>query len=287
MAEWLVGASLVCPRCLERGVAAPCPRCGGPMEDLATSGGFDRLASRWRASRAYLAGRSLLSPRAIVHLRLLLGVSVGFAAVTALAPVVGPAVSGKTVPAGAELALALGVGVVLTPFTLAFYALFLFAWAHVCRLFAMLAGGAAQVSPIGTLRFSLVATIFRVLSRPLLPQVELVWPAASPAATVQRGTLAQPLTLHLLRDSLGFIERFDAWLTTPVSVTLDGQATDLTLSRGTVSLGPTTGTRSDLKAPTPDWLSAPRRPGTSFSRELPAGTPVTVERRAGLVLLRF
>src|SRR5512141_522032 len=122
MALWLVGASFVCPRCLLRGLASPCPKCGGPVENLAEPGGFDRLATTWRAGRAWLAGRSLLSPRAIPHLRALLVLSGVVAFVNALAPVLGPALVEKHAPQGAELALALGVGVVFAPILLAFYA---------------------------------------------------------------------------------------------------------------------------------------------------------------------
>ena len=288
MSAWLLGASLVCPKCLLRAATAPCPRCGRPMEDLAEAGGFQRLSARWSASRAFLAGRSLLSLRAIRHLKVLVRLCAGLSALCALAPLLGPALAGEPMPHGADWLLPVVVGLVMAPFVFVFFAVFFFAWAHVCRVLAVLVGAAAHFSPIGVGRLSLAATAFRLVSRPLLPQIELAWPPEKvDGARLQHGQLDAPLELHLLRDSLSLIERFDAWADAMAVVRLDGQPDLVLLEHGAVELDPLLGARTELKSKVPGWLAAPGRPGVTCTRTLPAGTQVTLERRGALVLLRL
>jgi hypothetical protein len=167
----------------------------------------------------------------------------------------------------------------------------LFFIAHLTRGLALVTSLAASITPLGKRRFSLVARLFRWMSRPLLPQLEL-WTMEQMDGPPQRATLLAPLRVDFVRDGWGWLERYDAVIATPPRVKLEsGDELELPVSHGAISLNPTVSARRE-GASVPGWLLVPGRDGVRFHREFPAGTSFRFNRTgAGLavprVLLEF
>jgi hypothetical protein len=98
-----------------------------------------------------------------------------------------------------------------------FFSLYLFFIAHLTRGLALVTSLAASITPLGKRRFSLVARLFRWMSRPLLPQLEL-WTMEQMDGPPQRATLLAPLRVDFVRDGWGWLERYDAVIATPPRV---------------------------------------------------------------------
>lgn len=284
---WLVGASYVCARCELRGVSSRCPQCAGEAREVRGEFAADtELARAWSAHPAFARGHALGSPLALRYLRVLLYVSAAIGVTAGLAGIIGPAQHEGRLPTLLELGLGLVVAVVSFPFTTAFMALYLFVLAHVVRVFAMIAEVIAPVTPVGGVRFSLVAKIFRWVSRPALPQIEHVRFVFN-ESRAQRMELAEPLTVHLVRDGFGFVERFDAFLARPMVLRgANGEVGPMAFERGAIEFAPAVGTRAQGAPEPPAWARAPGREGVRLTREFAAGTRVLVEGWPGYVLVR-
>lgn len=284
---WLVGASYVCAQCKLRGVSPRCPQCAGEARGVTGELAADtELARAWSAHPAFAKGYSLGSPLALRYLRVLLCVSAAFGVSAGLAPIIGPAQHEGRLPTLLELGLGLVVAVVSFPFTTAFMALYFFVIAHVVRVFGMVAEVIAPMTPVGGVRFSLVAKIFRWISRPALLQIEHVR-FAFDESRAQRMELAEPLTVHLVRDGFGFVERFDAFLARPMVLRgPGGEVGPMAFEHGAIEFAPAAGTRAQGAPEPPAWARAPGREGVRLTREFPAGARVLVEGWPGYALVR-
>lgn len=275
---WSLGACFACPRCLLRSEWKKCPRCSGVTVDLSV----ESLQSTWSAWRGFAEGWALYSFRAVRALKVLRW---GAALVTVgacLAPVFGPWLRNGRPPELLEALIGLVVGLVFAWPIYEFMALYLLLFAHVLRGLSFLTGLAAELSPVGTLKFSVLAKLTRALSRPLLPQLE-VWPTNALDGASQRGVLTTPLRLEFVRDGWGFMERHDVHAATPMRVKWEsGEETDVALTHGGVDFAQAMSVRSDGSM-APSWLESPGRAGVRFKREFPVGTRVVLTRaRAGL-----
>ncbi len=277
MSTWNVGACFACTKCLLRSAWRRCPGCGGETIDLRTS----TLEQTWSAWPAFSQGVALYSwraPRGLKVIRVLSGlVTLG----AVLAPVIGPwAHTGKP-PELLEAGLGLLVGLVFAWPIYKFFCLYLLLFAHVLRGISALTNLASAISPIGTLRFSVLAKLTRFLSRPLIPQLE-VWEFSALDGPTERAMLTEPLTVNFVRDGWGFMERFDVHLEKPARVKLEsGETRELALLHGGLEAN-SLGARTESST-LPGWLEAPHRPGLRFKREIPSGTRLVVTRaREGL-----
>ena len=276
MAVWNLGASFVCTSCLSRGVWRRCQRCKRETIDLRQ--GTEQLQQRWSAWPAFAAGRALYSPRVVPSFRVLKWITAIATLATALAPVIGPWAKSGHPPEAMELGLSLGVGLLMSPIVFIFYAGYFLFIAHVFRGMSAGLSFLADVMPIGRARFQITAKISRLLSRPLIPQLEL---AASGEFTQikTRGALTEPLALDFIRDSWGLAERFDVIASSPAKVKLEsGEDTVVPLEQGGVSYDQSTSRRSEFAGALPPWLHTPGREGVRFRREFPAGTRVIFSR---------
>lgn len=276
MATWNLGACFACTSCLTRSAWRRCPACTRETIDL--RGGAALLEARWSAWPAYAAGRALYSPRAIRSFRILKWIAAIATFATALAPVLGPWARQGHPPSGLELGIALGVGAVMSPLVFIFYSAYFLFIAHLFRGMSLALSAMAAVTPIGRARFEIVSRISRVLSRPLLPQLEVAGPGELVDAG-GRGVLAQTLTLDFVRDGWSLMERFDVVATAPAQVKLDsGETTRVALEHGGVQYDQAASKRLDASSALPAWLQAPGRDGLRFRREFPAGTRVRFSR---------
>jgi hypothetical protein len=216
---WQVGARFVCTKCWVRGTHATCARCGQAALDVGGAGGFTVLDGRWRSYAAFVRGRAMVSPFAAHRLPVVAGLSVAVGLAAAAAPIVGMAVRPQA-SEPAMFAVAAGMGLICLPFVAMFFGAFLVLYANVCRLLGALVGLIPTPLGFGRARVNLVAAIFDFIANVLL------CPIAVGEAPKRRavegggevGTLVEPLTVHLRRDSLSFAERFDAWVDGPLTV---------------------------------------------------------------------
>ena len=201
MSTWSVGACFACTKCLLRGVWRRCPTCGGETVDLRTS----TLEHSWSAWPAFSQGLALYSWKAPRGLKVIRRLSALVTLGAVLAPVIGPWQRNGKPPELLEAALGLLVGLVCAWPVYKFFCLYLLLFAHVLRGLSLLTALASEVSPVGTLKFSVLARVTRFLSRPLMPQLEL-WELSTLDGLVQRGVLAEAATLHFARDAWGFMQ---------------------------------------------------------------------------------
>ncbi len=269
--SWSLGACFACPRCLLRSGWRKCPRCSGVTVDLRV----ESLQLSWSAWRGFAAGWALYSFRAVRALKVLRW-GAGLVTLGAcLAPVFGPWLRNGHPPELMEAGIGLLVGLVFAWPIFEFMSLYLLLVAHVLRGLSWATALAAELSPVGTLKFSVLAKFTRALSRPLLPQLE-VWPTNALDGPSRRGVLTAPLRLDFVRDGWGFMERHDVHATTAMRVKWEsGEAADLALTHGGVDFARATSARADGST-LPSWLEAPGRAGVRFKREFPAGTLVVV-----------
>lgn len=265
--SWSLGAHFVCTRCLVRGVWSTCPRCAAPCLDL-THGPLDE---RWTALPAFTAGHALFSPRSVRSLRVLRRLAAVLTFVCCLGPLVGSWQKTGHPPTLLELGLSVLVSLVFAFPVFWFLSLYLFFIAHLTRILAVVTGFASSITPLGRRDFSLVARIFRWMSRPLLPQIEL-WTLEQMDGPPQRATLLAPLRIEFVRDGWGWLERQDAFIATPARVRLEsGEELELSLTHGALTVDPTKSARL-AGASVPSWLEVPGREGVRTHREFPAGT---------------
>lgn len=278
VSTWNVGACFACTKCLLRSTWRRCPRCQGDTVDLRVTS----LETSWSAWRGFAEGWSLASWRAPRALNVLSRVAAAFTFFCCLGPVIGPWLDKGAAPSGVELLLSVVLGAVVAWPLWQFFRLYLLFIAHVLRGLAWITSFASEISPVGTLKFSVIARLCRGLSRPLLPQLEVFGGSSLEGAPV-RGVLSAPVVVNFVRDGWGFMARFDAHVASKLALTRDDGAVEVVeLTHGGVQVPPTVGTRSDGST-LPAWLDAPKRPGVRFMREVPAGTRVTVTRgREGL-----
>lgn len=185
-----------------------------------------------------------------------------------LAPVVGPLVREGHSP---EL-LGLGVGLLFAWPVFEFMSLYLLFIALVLR-------GMTRV-----FSFLFVSKITRVLSRALIPQLE-VRRVEVIGGSPLRGVRTQPVTLHFVQDAWGFMERFDVHVFEPLRVKFeDGVEQSLELTHGALAIEPALQTPGSQ---VPTWLTVPKRDGVRFHRELPTGTRFVLTRGDAVVMLRF
>jgi hypothetical protein len=276
MAIWNLGAAFVCTSCLSRGVWRRCQLCKRETIDLRQ--GTELLQQRWSAWPAFAAGRALYSPRVVPSFRVLKWITSLATIATALAPVFGPWAKSGHPPEAMELGLSLGVGLLVSPIVFIFYAGYFLFIAHVFRGMSAGLGFLADVMPIGRSRFQITSKISRLLSRPLIPQLEVIDPGELTDGK-SRGVLIEPLTLDFIRDSWGLVERFDVIPSAHAKVKLDGgEETVVSLDHGGVAYDQAMSRRSDFAGALPSWLHAPGRDGVRFRREFPAGTRVVFAR---------
>lgn len=275
-----VGARWVCAPCRLRVSTPTCPVCRAPGLDLAESADRAALAGAPELGRAWAAGRGLLSPSVLFGTRW--GRRLGMACLVgyALAPVLGPLLSGRqTGPA--ELIVGAVVGPLLAPFGAAVTLLALWAAAHVLRLLGAVLvplRAVADRARVGRKDLALVAWLCARLPGLFLPQVELEREDAAGGEPLV-GHLAAPLTIEVRRDSLGVLERGDAHLPPFALLDAQGRRHAVALAAGAVSYPPGLGQR-DPAGPDeglPLWLRAPGRPGVGFRRTFPAGARVSVQ----------
>jgi hypothetical protein len=277
VSTWNVGACFACTKCLLRSVWRTCPSCGGDTIDLRTT----TLESTWSAWPAFAQGLALYSWKAPRGLKVIRWLSALVTVGATLAPVFGPWLHNGKPPALGEAGLGLLVGLVFAWPVYTFFCLYLLLFAHVLRGLSALTNLASEISPIGTLRFSVLAKLTRFLSRPLIPQLEL-WSSSALDGPTERATLTEPLIVNFVRDGWGFMERFDVHLEKPARVKLEsGETRELEIHHGGLESA-SLGVRTE-ESTLPGWLEAPNRPGLRFKREIPAGTRVVVTRaREGL-----
>lgn len=276
MATWSLGACFVCPSCLSRGVWGRCQVCKGETIDLRQ--GMDLLQQRWSAWPAFAAGRALYSPRVVPSFRVLKWLTALATFATMLAPIFGPWAKSGRPPEGLELGLSIGVGLVMSPLVFGFYAGYFLFIAHLLRGMSVGLSLLGDVMPIGRARLQLTAKLSRFLSRPVIPQLEVIEPGELTEGR-SRGVLTEPLTLEFVRDGWGLMERFDAHAMGPAKVKLDtGELTTVALEHGGVQFDQAMSQRLEASAALPGWLLAPGRDGVRFRREFPAGTRVTFNR---------
>lgn len=273
-AIWNLGACFACTSCLSRSAWRRCPRCKRETIDLRV----DTLKDRWSAWPAYAAGRAIYSPRAITSFRVLKWITGLATLATMLGPIFGPWAKTGRPPDALELALAIGVSAVLSPLIFLFYAAYFLFIAHLLRGMSLGLSLLAAVTPIGRARFEITAKLSRFLSRPLIPQLEVIEPGELTEGR-SRGVLAEPLTLGFVRDGWGLLERFDVLAHAPAKVRLDsGEETLVPLEHGGVSFDQAMSRRAEFAGVLPTWLHSPGRDGVRFRREFPAGTRVIVSR---------
>lgn len=271
--SWSLGAYFVCTRCLVRGVWSKCPRCAEPCIDLTHA----PLDERWVALPAFMAGHALSSPRSVRSLRPLRRLSAVLTFLCCLGPLVGPWQKTGHAPTLLELGLWLLVSLVFAFPLFWFFSLYLFFIAHLTRGLALVTSLAASITPLGKRRFSLVARLFRWMSRPLLPQLEL-WTLERLNDPPQRATLLTPLRIDFVRDGWGWLERCDAFIATAPRVRLEsGEEFELSLTHGAVTVDPMKSARRS-GASIPSWLEVPGREGVRSHRELPVGTVFRLSR---------
>lgn len=280
---WNVGACFTCVKCLLRSVWRKCPRCGGETVDLRS----ESLEVKWSAWRGFAEGWSLVSFRGVRAMKVIRRFAALITVGAVLSPVVGPLLRGGHTPELLELVIGFFVGLLFAWPIFEFMSLYLLFFAHVLRGLSWLTSLGAEISPVGTLKLSVIAKLTRWLSRALIPQIEVM--SSSLDGVSLRGVLAVPTTFHFVRDGWGFLERFDVHVPEPLKVTLDGREESLTLSHGAVILDG--GVRSEGST-LPQWLEVPKRAGVRFRREVPAGAQFVLTRsREGLddarVMLRF
>lgn len=277
MATWNIGACFACPKCLLRSAWRKCPKCGGETLDLRTQS----LQQSWSAWPAFAEGIALYSWRAPRGLKVIRVLSMLVAAGGVLATVVGPYLHTGKPPEPMEAGLSLLIGLLFAWPVYRFFTLYLLFFAHVLRGLSLVTNLASSVSPVGTLKFSVLAGLTRALSRPLIPQLE-VWGLDALDGPRERGVLEAPATVNFVRDGWGFMERFDVHLDAPLRVKLEtGETRELDVHHGGVEVDPL-GARTEGST-VPGWLEAPKRAGVRFTRQLPAGTRLTVTRaREGL-----
>ncbi len=276
MATWILGACFVCTSCNTRSVWKTCQRCRAETLDLRE--GLAALENRWSAWPAFAQGRTIYSPRSIASFRILKWLAAIATLGAALAPVLGPFQRTGRSPAPLELTIALGTGLVLSPFVFLFFTVYFLFIANLLRGLSLFFAGAAAITPFIGRRFEIVAMFSRFLSRPLIPQLETVGPGELTEGRT-RALLKEPLTLEFVRDGWGLMERFDVVALTPAKVTLDsGEVTEVALEHGGIEFDQAMSRRSAAQATLPAWLQAPGRLGIRFRREFPAGASVVISR---------
>lgn len=277
MSTWNVGACFACTKCLLRSAWRRCPGCGRDTVDLRTT----TLEHTWSAWPAFAGGIALYSWKAARGLKVIRALSGLVTLGAVLAPVIGPWLRNGKPPELLEAGLGLLVGLVFAWPIYKFFCLYLLLFAHVLRGISALTNLASEISPIGTLRFSVLAKLTRFVSRPLIPQLE-VWELSTLDGPTERATLTEPLTVNFVRDGWGFMERFDVHLEKPARVKLEsGETRELEILHGGIEAN-SIGARTEGST-LPGWLEAPNRPGLRFKREIPPGTRLVVTRaREGL-----
>ena len=276
---WQVGARFVCTKCWLRSTAATCGRCGEAGLDVGGAGGFTVLLGRWRSHPAFVRGRSMLSPLAAHRLPVVAGLSVAAAVACAAGPIVGIVAKGTTDPA--TVALAATAGVVCAPLVAAFFGAFFVLYGNVCRVLAALVALIPTPLGIGRREVKGVTAIFDFIARLLLAQIAVGEPPRrratdSESTKVEFGALLEPLTVHLRRDALSFVERFDAWLDGPLVVRIGDSSRRVDFPTGEVVIDPRCGERRPDASAAPRWAEAPGRPGVARLAILPAGTRVAL-----------
>lgn len=193
-----------------------------------------------------------------------------------LAPLIGPWLKKGQPPALMEVVIALVMDALLAWPLFWFFSLYLLLFAHVLRGLSWVTSLGAELSPVGTLKFSVLAKLTRAMSRALIPQLEVKRVATLDGAPL-RGVTTAPVTLHFVRDGWGFMERFDVHAPSPLPVKFDsGESQELALTHGGVDLE-VVGTRRE-GSELPSWLEVPKRSGVRFQRELPKGTRFVLTR---------
>ena len=276
MATWNLGACFVCLTCNARSVWKTCQRCRAETLDLRE--GFTALEAHWSAWPAFAQGRTIYSPRSIASFRILKWLAAIATLAAALAPVVGPFQKSGHFPAPLELAIALGTGLVLSPFVFLFFTVYFLFIANLLRGLSLFFSAAAAITPFIRRRFELIAMFSRFLSRPLIPQLEVVGPGELSEGR-ERGVLIESLSLDFVRDGWSLLERFDVTAVAPAKVKLDsGAETVVALEHGGIEFDQAMSKRTEAEAALPAWLQAPGRPGIRFRREFPAGARVVICR---------
>lgn len=271
-----VGARFACVKCSLRGVRATCPRCQGPTVDLSKQ----TLEGEWPLWAAHRDGKRLFHPVVARRSKWLKRLAI---ALTVLNVVPAFALSfindSGHAPVSALVAgTVIGV-LVFTPLVFVFYWAFLFAVALAFHAMGAVFGAMAELTPIGELRLRVVALISNVISRPLLGLLRLQLADAKSEGTPLRGVLAQPLTVELVTDRLGVMERYDAVLAGPLVVKLDGEATDQTLDFESGVLKFTQAGAAGGKGELPPWL-LPTREGSARRAQFQPGTRIVFRRES-------
>lgn len=281
---WQVGARYVCAKCWIRSTAAACARCGEAGLDVGGAGGFSVLKGRWRSYAAFVRGRAIFSPFAAHRLPVVAALAVALAVAAAAAPIAATLMRGHERDP-AELAISGAVGLICAPLVAMFFAWFLVLYANVCRVLAVLVGLVPTPLGFGRARVNLAAAIFDwVATALLLPIVVGEAPKrraadAEGGGPLERGTLLEPLTVHLRRDSLSFAERFDAWLEGPLTVRIGDSTRKVDFVSGELALDPRCGERRPDTTSPPRWADAPGRAGVGRLAVIPAGTKVALGPR--------
>jgi hypothetical protein len=250
-----------------------CARCRTASLDVGGAGGWSVLAGRWRSYPAFARGRALWSPLGAHRLPVVAGLAVAVAVGAAAAPIAAALTRRSADPA--EVALAAAVGLICAPLVAMLIGAFLVFYANVCRVLAALTSFIPTPLGFGRARVNLAAAIFDWIAKVLLLPIIV---GSDPESTGPReqGTLLEPLTVHLRRDSLSFAERFDAWLDGPLTVRIGDATRRIDFVSGELTLDPRCGERQpDATAP-PPWADAPGRPGVGRLAVIPAGTRVTL-----------
>ncbi len=275
---WQVGARFVCTKCWVRSTHASCARCGQAGLDVGGAGGFTVLDGKWRSYAAFVRGRAMVSPFAAHRLPVVAGLAVALGLAAAAAPIVGMAVRPQA-SEPAMFAVAAGMGLICMPFVAMFFGAFLVLYANACRLLGALVGLIPTPLGFGRARVNLVAAIFDFIANVLLCPIAVGEPPkrrAVEGGAGEVGTLVEPLTVHLRRDSLSFAERFDAWVDGPLTVRIGESTRRVDFTSGELALDPRCGERRpDASAP-PRWADAPGRAGVARVAVLPAGTRVVL-----------
>ncbi|MGV3619244.1 MAG: hypothetical protein ACO1OB_00425 [Archangium sp.] len=269
MTVWNVGACFTCTKCLLRSVWRKCPKCGGATVDLRVR------------TLDFADGASLFSIRGLRAMKTIRVLAALLTFGACLAPIVGPWLHDRRPPELMQVGIAVVMDVIIAWPLFWFFSLYLLCIAHVFRALAWLTSLGAQVSPVGTLKFTVLAKLTGGISRALIPQVE-VKAVHSLDGPSRRGVLTEPVTLHFVRDAWGFMERCDVALPT-LHVKFETGTEEVVVTHGGVRPGDAMQREGSAL---PAWLEVPNRKGVRFHRELPAGTPIVFTRDGdGLVLL--
>lgn len=158
---WNVGECFTCTKCLLRSAWRKCPRCGGHTVDLRV----ESLEGKWSAWRGFAEGWSLASVSGVRAMKRLRGLAGVLTVGACLAPIAGPWLKKGQPPELMEIGIALVMDALIAWPLFWFFSLYLLLFAHVLRGLAWVTSLGAEISPVGTLRFSVLARLTRVMAR--------------------------------------------------------------------------------------------------------------------------